>query len=271
MLSITTDYKEDTGNPAPYLRRIAAAGFSHVHWCHQWNTDFIYSDSEINQIARWLQEYGLQLNDLHASEGVEKSWVAPEEYRREAGVALVQNRIDMTAKLGGDVVIMHVRAEPRQLEAGQRFWTQLQKSLDTLEPFARTRGVRIAIENLYPLNFDTIEKIFANYGPNFVGLCYDSGHANLGEDHIDRLTPLKDRLLALHLHDNHGAADQHKLPFLGTIDWPKLTSLIAQSSYSKMISLEVTIHHSGLDEEMVFLDQAFECGTKVAHMIDQKR
>jgi sugar phosphate isomerase/epimerase len=267
MLSITTDYKQDTGDPSPYLRRIAEAGFSHIHWCHHWNNDFIYAPSEIEQIGRWLKDYGLQLNDLHGSEGREKGWLSPLEYRRQAGVELVKNRIEMTARLGGDVVIMHVPAEPRQTEPNQRFWDQLQRTFDELEPFARSHGVRLAIENLIVDNFATIERIFARYSPDFVGLCYDSGHANIGEDRMDRLGPLRDRLLALHLHDNHGTADQHKLPFSGTIDWSKLAGLIAGSAYRKCLSLEVVIHNMGLDEEAVFLAQALASGNRLAQLI----
>ena len=75
MLSITTDYANiDKGNPSPYLRRIADAGFTHIHWCHHWNTDIVYSCPEIEQISRWLDEYGLELLDLHASVGPEKNW-----------------------------------------------------------------------------------------------------------------------------------------------------------------------------------------------------
>ena len=75
-LSVTTDYFTATGNPGPYLERIARAGFTHIHWCHQWNTDFIYSRFEIAQIKEWLREYGLQLLDLHASHGQEKAWAS---------------------------------------------------------------------------------------------------------------------------------------------------------------------------------------------------
>ncbi|OPY68015.1 MAG: hypothetical protein A4E63_02134 [Syntrophorhabdus sp. PtaU1.Bin050] len=73
-LSVTTDYTRDTGDPSPYLRRIADAGFSHIHWCHRWCTDFMYSKSEIDQIKRWLREYGLQVLDLHATAGRKKNW-----------------------------------------------------------------------------------------------------------------------------------------------------------------------------------------------------
>ena len=42
MLSMSTDYAEDTGSPELQLRRIAEAGFTHVHWCHHWDDDFLY-------------------------------------------------------------------------------------------------------------------------------------------------------------------------------------------------------------------------------------
>ena len=91
MLSLTTDYATvDRGNPSPYLRRIADAGFTHIHWCHHWNTDFVYSRPEIEQIGRWLDEYGLKLLDLHASVGPEKNWYSTNEWERQAGVELVQ-------------------------------------------------------------------------------------------------------------------------------------------------------------------------------------
>ena len=64
MLSCTTDYFRKTECPEPYLRRIAEAGFSHVHWCHQWNTDFVYAEPEIARIESWLDELGLKLLDL---------------------------------------------------------------------------------------------------------------------------------------------------------------------------------------------------------------
>ncbi|MCX7935928.1 MAG: hypothetical protein N3A66_11800, partial [Planctomycetota bacterium] len=59
MPAMTSDYAQSTGDPSPYLRRIAAAGFSHVHWCHHWNTDFLYARCEIEQIASWLKDFGL--------------------------------------------------------------------------------------------------------------------------------------------------------------------------------------------------------------------
>lgn len=271
MLAMTTDFVQAAGCPEPYLRRIAEAGFSHVHWCHHWNTDFLYSEDEIEQIARWLQIYELHLNDLHASDGVEKYWVSFSEYERLAGVALVKNRIAMAARLESDVIILHLPREPEDATERTAFWAQTRTSLDTLAPYARKHQVRIALENLPDDNYLTIEKVLANYPSDFIGICYDSGHGNICGDGLAFLERFKHRLLAIHLHDNDGKGDQHLLPFTGTVDWERLTQLIATSGYRKCVSLESTIHHTGITSEYTFLEQAFNAGRTLTRMIEDVR
>jgi sugar phosphate isomerase/epimerase len=269
MLSLTTDYMADTGSPEPYLRRIAEAGFSHVHWCHQWNTDFLYEDCEIEQIECWLHRYNLQLTDLHASAGKEKGWGSLREYERQAGVELVANRIRMAARLGSDVIIMHLPdlKDPTTREAT---WGQLCKSIDALRPTAEPCGVRIAIENG---PFAEIDKVLSVYEPEYLGLCYDCGHGNLVPDGLDWLTRLKDRLISIHLHDNDGTADQHNLPFWpgGTVDWQRLAGILATSSYTKWVSMESTMKRSGMTDETTWLAQAVQAGQRFAGMIERCR
>ncbi len=257
MLSITTDYAHiDKGDPSPYLRRIADAGFSHVHWCHHWNTDFIYSRCEIEQISVWLVEYGLELLDLHSSVGPEKNWGSAKEWERRAGVELIKNRLEMTARLGGGTIVMHCPNIPA--------WEPLGRSLDELEPFARQHGVRIALENG---SFDAIGYWLAHYEPDFLGLCYDCGHGNLTPDGLDRLDAVKDRLISVHLHDNDGTSDQHNLIFTGTVDWERLARILAQSAYGGPISSESNMGCSVITDEVLFLAKAFEAGTRLTEMV----
>jgi sugar phosphate isomerase/epimerase len=226
----------------------------------------MYMPAEIAQIAAWLAAFGLQLNDLHASDGEEKKWVSSREYERRAGVELVRNRIAMTAELGGDVIVMHLGDEPKERKAQTAFWTQLRRSLGELEPFAGEHGVQIAVENG---EFGSIRRVLEEYGPDYVGLCYDCGHGNLIPDGLDDLDALKDRLLAVHLHDNDGRSDQHKLLFSGTVDWPRLAGIIAVSSYRKPVSMEVSMRNSGIPDEAAFLQKAFQTGTTFAKMISR--
>ena len=269
-LSMTTDYVTGLGSPAPYLRSIAAAGFTHVHWCHQWNTDFSYMQSEIDQIERWLREYGLTLLDLHGSAGVEKCWTSYVEYERLAGIELVANRLAMTARLGGGAVIMHIPTTPEDAEEASVYWSALRRSLDALAPISGATGVRIAIENGGLGHLDTIARVFSEYGADYVGLCYDSGHGNTSGEGLDQLWRLRDRLISLHLHDNDGASDQHKPMFTGTVDWDRLGAVIADSAYEKAVSQELSIRLSGLDEPGL-LTQAIEDGRRLTAMIEAHR
>lgn len=289
LLSITTDYKADQGDPSPFLRAIAEAGFTHVHWCHQWNTDFVYRHTEIEQIGQWLQEYGLALADVHGSEGREKFWYSPQEYARLAGVELVKNRIDFAARLGADAVVMHAyppTQDPALAPLNGLIWDQLRKSLDALQPYAMTRGVRIALENLIDFrgvaagavtqvaavdNFDLILQVYAAYPPEYIGFCYDSGHAILGHSRMDRLAPLMERLAVLHLHDNNGQADQHRLVFDGAVDWNLAATLIAAAPYTKPMSYEVSMRNAGIAEETGFLQQAYTTGARFADMVAAQR
>ena len=294
MLSIATDHSKDVhgfhamqdfyrgiGNPQPYLRAIADAGFSHVHWCHHWRGDFMYDKSEIAYLGKLLDKYGLQVADVHGSEGREKFWYSPQEYARLAGVELVKNRIDFAAHFGGDAVVMHAYPLPAEPQMGELMWTQLCKTLDALQPYALERNVKIAIENLIdfqgvrfdgiPLteardNWPLLTNLFARYPPEFLGLCFDSGHAHLGYDRMAQLAHFLDRLIVLHLHDNDGSSDQHRNLFTKTIDWERLAKYIAKSSYAKPMSLEVVVSDDDANDA-AFLATAFETGNRFAKMV----
>jgi sugar phosphate isomerase/epimerase len=158
--------------------------------------------------------------------------------------------------LSADVVIMHVPGDPESVA--------IRRSLDELEPYCRERHVRIAIENG---NFDAIGRLLSEYDPAYLGLCYDSGHGNSGGEGLDHLERLKGRLISVHLHDNDGTGDQHKLLFSDTVDWSRLARIMAQSAYAKCPSMEVSMRLSGIDDEGAFLRKAFETGTAFARMV----
>ena len=298
MLSMSTDYSSNVhrfdsmqdlvngvGNPQPYLQAIAEAGFSHVHWCHHWSGDFMYMESEVAYIDRLLQEYGLQVADVHGAEGREKFWYSPQEYARLAGVELVKNRIDFCARLGGDAVVMHAYPLPADPDQAEFVWEPLRKTLDALQCYAVERGIKIAIENLidFPgIQFDEVpieqagdnrgllQRIFENYPAEFVGLCYDSGHGNLGYDRLEQLENFLDRLIVLHLNGNDGIADQHHNLFVNPLDWERLAQLIAASVYDKPMSLE-TMASERDESDAAFLQTAFETGNRFAEMVAKQR
>jgi sugar phosphate isomerase/epimerase len=271
LLSITTDFSSGTGCPESSLRLVSRAGFSHIHWCHQWCTDFLYCQSEIDQIRNWLSDLGLSLCDVHGSHGKEKAWGSLLEYERLAGLDLIRNRIRFAASLGSDVVIMHLPPEPDDLATDPGFPDRLRRSIDALLPELSTHGVRLAFENMIHGNFPLIERLLREYSPDHIGLCYDSGHGNMNPDGLQMLERLKDRLISVHLHDNDGHSDQHLPPFSGTVDWAALAGIIANSSYTKPLSFEVAMRATGIEREDEFLEVARERASMVHEMVERER
>ncbi len=263
-LSIATDYASDHGDVEPYLAGIADAGFGCVQWIQRWSGDYFYTRPEVEHAGRLLKKYGLELRDLHASIGVEQSWCSEREVERLAGVELVRNRIDMCRTLGGEVIVMHV---PRMLPENEIKWNSLRKSLKELKSHCAKKKLRIAIENLPHDDFNGIAALMDEYPASYLGICYDSGHGNMGGEGPGHIAKFADRILSLHLHDNNGFDDQHKPLFSGTLDWSRLAEIIRGSSYDGPLTLELSMRNSGISDERVFLGQAFEDAKKFNRMV----
>ncbi|MBN2581976.1 MAG: sugar phosphate isomerase/epimerase [Planctomycetes bacterium] len=271
-LAMTSDYMTSRGDPEPYLRRIAEAGFRSIHWCHEWNTDYVYGRTEVLRLRRLLRGLKLQLNDLHGSAGVLRAWGSTVWCQRSAGIDLVRNRVAMTRRLGSDVVVMHLPPGPKAHDTMKSWWRRLRHTLDELRPYARRHRVRLAIENSHDDNMDRIERLFADYGSDYLGLCYDSGHGSVAGNGLDRLEKVKDRLIALHLHDNDGKEDKHWLPFAGTTDWPRLAHIIATSGYTKVaMTMEPNTSNWPIESEAEYLRDAVDAGKRFAAMVTSVR
>ncbi len=283
--SVNTDIENDKGYPFGVFRQIAEAGFTHIHWGHQWNTDFIYTSPEIDEIKKHLNIFGLSLSDTHASSGVEKCWYSPVEHERLAGVELVKNRIFLTAVLGGDAVVLHPFVlYNRELLPG--FREQGLKSLGEIESFARSCGVRIALENLFQAdasgikdceleNIDTLEYFFARFSSDYLGFCWDIGHSILlGEKSFMRCEKLaKERLAVMHLNDNRGDFDQHSAPFTWCGRWAWIAEVIASSPYppDKPVLIEVDVNKNPDYSLVEFLEVNFSAGEKFSRLVESCR
>ncbi|MBO4359918.1 MAG: sugar phosphate isomerase/epimerase [Eubacteriaceae bacterium] len=101
-------------------------------------------------------------------------------------------------------------------------------------------GVRLAVENLgktCPAS-DIIRDLSGN---EYVGLCFDSGHNNaVRENDFSLLRDFKDRVFALHIHDNNGKEDQHFLPMSDdcTVNWKMFMEAINSTSFEGSLMLE---------------------------------
>ncbi|MGL4344983.1 MAG: sugar phosphate isomerase/epimerase family protein [Cellulosilyticaceae bacterium] len=278
-LAIATDFlgeSPEIEKVEETLKKIAEAGFTHIHWCHEWDGDYIYSTYEMLQIKEWMDKYGLRAKGIHATKGsrrpieriashYRKDYTSEIIYNRKAGVELIKNRVDLAECIGANEIVLHLyvpyEAVQNDLEAKDRFYEQVYASLDELEPYCLQKGVRICMENLFDMPQaiveESLERMFQKYDKAFLGFCIDTGHANMvwQDDMTAIIEKYKDRLYAMHLHDNDQKGDGHHLPGNGTIKWPAVMASLAKTAYEEPLVFELACHEENVD---MFLEKAYQ-------------
>ena len=84
-----------------------------------------------------------------------------------------------------------------------------------------------------------IDTLNAKAGKECFGLCLDTGHLNLLRKSFRIYVPiLGRRIKALHIHDNNGTADQHLMPYVGTINWDHFCDTMREIGYDGDLSFE---------------------------------
>ena len=134
------------------------------------------------------------------------------------------------AAQGVSTVVVHLPADEHPL---QPLGLERLKSLVAL---AEDRSVQLAFENLR--NLRSLALVLETFPSRYVGFCYDSCHHHNYAAGQDLLAQYGGRLMAVHLHDNGGAHNQHRLPLDGDIDWGEIMGRLAQTGYRGATSLE---------------------------------
>ena len=124
-------------------------------------------------------------------------------------------------------------------------------AIEHLKAFAHPLGVRLRLENL-PNEVATPANLMEilNVGHfDTVGVCLDTGHANLTEEGVlAAIEALAPRIRQLHLHDNHGVQngstkDEHLWPLAaaeaGSIDWAAVMQRVAALKQPPTATLEI--------------------------------
>lgn len=296
MLALNTDIFNDNGAPEEVertLKLISEAGFSHVHWCHEWSGEYIYSSYEMEQIKEWLTKYHLKTKALHSPCGSShpmatyekfgrRNFASPCEYNRKAGVDQIKNRVDLAHMIGATEIVFHLyvpfETQKKDPVAIETFYTQFEKSLDELQPYCLEKGVRICLENLFDITpqclLESFDRLLSKYPKEFLGICLDTGHANMvwHEQFLDIFKHYQDRIYAVHIHDNLGVHDAHAVCGVGNVDWKAFIEFLAKSPYELPLVLELSDRHSQYKgDEKAVLQEAFEIGQQLTAYFEKCR
>lgn len=238
---------------------IVNAGFKNV-FIQWYNKD--WNPSQQEQLDK-IKQAGL--NVLFAHLGYQKIntlWGSSEE--GDAHIARYQNDLKVCKENGIDLVCMHLtekEAAPTCFEAGLK---RLQAICDT----AKELDMRVTFENTKVKGY--VECVLEHIQDKHVGFCFDSGHYHAHfKDALD-FKQFKDRIFAVHLHDNHGEKDEHLLPFDGNLDWEAVLRHLAECGYDGPIVLELCYRRDYLNMPIdEFYKKGYDLAKKMAIRYEQ--
>ena len=123
--------------------------------------------------------------------------------------------------------------ETQWLENSVETWRQL------LDDVRETETV-IVLENVYERTPRPLRLLLDALASPQLRFCFDTGHANVfGSTSVaEWLDSLGDQLGEIHLHDNHGTADEHLPVGEGTFPFRELMALLRRRNLKPILTLE---------------------------------
>lgn len=234
--------------PQETIFAIKNAGFDGVFL--QWfNKDWEFSQEEQLKLCRELR---LDIEFVHLGyKDINNIWV-----EGEAGDNLVNyylNDLNTCKANNINLVVMHITAlkiAPQPSMIGI-------KRLQTIVDYAEKLNIKIAFENTKIWGY--LEYVFRHIKNQNVGICFDVGHCHCHFDDRFSWDLFKDKIFAVHLHDNDKSDDMHLLPFDGTIDWNNFIDKLKQANYNGPITLESCYKNDYLKESVTeFYEESFK-------------
>jgi len=191
---------------------------------------FDYSSREhVAELASWFRSNTLKPFSLHAPLFPDREMgragappvnlLHPEKARRIDAMDEIKRALEAAEQIPFSNLILHLGE--REDGWSQRSIEYAITALEHLGAFAHPLGVRLLVENLLsePTSPERLLTILELGHQSSVGICLDLGHAHITVGVNDAIATLGNRIVTVHVHDNHAVKDEHLWPGDGNIDW----------------------------------------------------
>ncbi len=192
---------------------------------------FDYTSREhVAELAGWFRSNPLQAWSMHAplfpdlemgrAGAPHVNLLHPEKSRRIDAMDEMKRALETAEQIAFRYLVVHLGE--RTDVWSQRSIEYAATALEHLGAFAAPLGVRLLVENLLsePTTPQHLLLILEMGHLDNVDVCLDLGHAHLTVGVTEAIATLGARVPSVHVHDNHGAKDEHLWPGDGAIDWP---------------------------------------------------
>jgi sugar phosphate isomerase/epimerase len=249
---ISTHLYHDKKLDRAHLAEIASYGFEAVE-LFATRSHFDYRDEHaVRALGEWLAESGLTLHSVHAPItsrfGAGDQWDATysnamaDGARRQAAVQETEAALAIARQLPFGVLVVHLGTPDSKNNPGDNSRTAAGRSAEDICRLAEPLGVRVAFE-VIPNALSTPAALTAMLERDLdgvdAGICLDFGHAFLGGDVPDAIETVAEHLIATHVHDNRRRADDHLVPYRGSIDWDAALMSMQKIGYDGTYMMEL--------------------------------
>ncbi len=211
---------------------------------------FDYNDrSHVRELASWFADNDQKLHSLHSpmhGEPESSRGSAPplnlvdfDKRRRIEAMDEIKRALEVAEHFPFRYLIQHI-GTPNESFSPAKFDAAM-TAIEHLRAFAKPLGVMVLIENI-PNELSAPDKLaellhVAHFTD--VGLCFDIGHAHIGEGVRVTFESMKPHIRSTHLHDNRQDRDSHLWPGDGTIDWNEAMEMIRSAPHVPPLLLEI--------------------------------
>ena len=210
------------------VKRIAKCGYQGIEiWGgrpHAYRNDL--TKDEIINLRALMERLELEISAfIPAQFRYPTSICSPNEKIRIDSVNYLKDSIVTSLKLG----CQKVSICPGHTLFGQGYengMNQLRASIRELHHFAHTKDVTLLIEPAHRFESDLILTIkdgvnlITELGLENLGIALDTGHCHVNKESlVECVSLLQDIPYHIHIDDNHGTSDDHKIPGEGNIDF----------------------------------------------------
>lgn len=259
-LAVVVSNDNKNTNPIETINAIKKAGFKNVFI--QWY-DKEWDISQEEQL-KYINKCGLNVIFAHLGyQNINDIWVEGEN--GEKLVERYKNDIKECKENNILMVIMHLTSKSKAPMYNEIGLERIRKIVD----YARELNIKVAFENTKIKGY--LEYVFDNIKNDNMGICYDAGHCHAHFDDEFDFVRFKNKIFAVHLHDNDKSDDQHLLPFDGTIDWEDVIGKLVQNGYKGPVTLELCYRYEYLNNTIEkFYKNGLEVGVKLVEMFENE-
>lgn len=201
-------------------------------------------DRKILELNQELQARNISILSVHAPFGENKDLSDPGFITRNRAISQHLATMEKMDIIKIPVLTIHPGSR-LELESESQIPLReklFRKSLETLLKQAEKLKIKLAVENMLPMRsgaeIRTIKEIIDEFSSPYLGVCFDTGHANVGKGVLETFNVIKEKIFDFHVHDNDGTKDMHLQPPYGNIDWTEFFALVKSINYQRPLMVE---------------------------------